>query len=387
MGLANWLRTFLNPDGTNSLKECIVYDLQVEVYYKKLAIDSAINLIANALVRSKFYTCDKGKKFRGNNFYLFNVQPNRNQNSSEFIHELATKILFDNEALAIMMDDEIYIADDWEKKEFALKENIYKNVVIRDYKLDRAFNESEVFFFKLNNSRITKVIDDLFASYGKLLAASMASFKRNNAMKAIVEIDSSVSLTDEDQEARDDLFNVQFKKFFEAEGGGVLPLSKGLTYKEVKASNANTTSRDIRAVVDDIFDFVATAFHVPKGLLKGDLADVEGQLDNFLMFAVNPIAELLNDEINRKMYSKKEYLERTYLKVDTTMVKYVDPAKLATAVDKLFSSGTTNADENRELMGMEPTGEDWAQEHYITKNYQRAEERLNESATKGGEEV
>jgi hypothetical protein len=48
-------------------------------------------------------------------------------------------------------------------------------------------------------------------------------------------------------------------------------------------------SRDIRAFVDDIFDFTATAFHIPRGLLKGDLADVEKQTDNFLMFRINPL--------------------------------------------------------------------------------------------------
>lgn len=385
MGLINWLRTFLNPDGTMSL-QAVVQNLQVETYYKKLAIDSAINLIANALARSKFRTFEKGKNIRGNNYYLFNVKPNINQNATAFYHELVSNLIYDNEALVIMQNDELYIASDWTKTDFAFKDNIYSDVRVSNLKLDKAFNEQEVFYFKLNNDRIVQVIDSLYDSYGKLLSASMGAYKRGNAMKALVEIDSTVSLTDADQEAREDLFNVQFKNFFTAEGGAVLPLSKGLNYKEVKSSSGtNTTSRDIRAVVDDIFDFVATAFHVPKGLLKGDLADVEGQVDSFLMFAVNPIAELLNDEINRKMYSKQDYLNRTYMRVDTMMIKYVDPTKLAVALDKLLSSGTTNADENRELMGFEPLNEKWSQEYYITKNYQRAEDFLNNSTTKGGE--
>ena len=389
MGLRKWFQGWLlNSDGTSSLKDCQFFDLLIETAYKKLAINTAINLIANALVLSRFETYVQGKKVLGKNYYLFNVKPNQNQNATEFIHELVTNILYDNEALVIMMDEDIFIADDWNRKEFAFKENIYTEVVIRGLKLDRAFNESEVYYFKLNNERVVKLIDELYLSYGKLLAAAMNSYKRSNALRSILEIDSQGPLTDEEQKARDDLFNVQFKNFFEAEGGAMLPLSKGLKWVDVKSnSGGNTTSRDVRAIVDDVFDYVATAFHVPKGLLKGDLADVEGQVDSFLMFAVNPIAELLNDGINCKLYTREEYLQRTYLKVNTIMVKYVDPTKMATALDKMFASGLTSIDENRELMGFEPTGEDWAQEHYITKNYQRAEERLNESATKGGEEV
>lgn len=388
MGLSEWfMGWFRNEDGTTSLKDCIIMDLQVETQYKKAAIDTAINLIANALVRSKFHTFEKGKRVRKDNYYLFNVRPNQNQNATEFIHKLVSNLVYNNEALVIMMEKDLYIVDKWEKNEFAFKENIYKKIEFNGLKMERAFNESEVFYFKLNNERIVSVIDSLYNSYGKLLAASMSNYKRGNSMKAIVEIDSGVSLTTEDQEAREDLFNVQFKNFFTAEGGAVLPLSKGLNYKEVKSSSGtNTTSRDIRAVVDDIYDFVSTAFHIPKGLLKGDLADIEAQVDAFLMFTVNPIAELLNDEINRKMYTKEEYLNRTYLKVDTMMVKYVDPTKLAVALDKMLSSGTTNADENRELMGFEPLNEKWSQEYYITKNYQRAEDFMNTSATKGGDE-
>jgi HK97 family phage portal protein len=387
MGLFDWVRNWMNPDGTMSLKECQLYELQVEAHYKKLAIDSAINLIANALVRSKFHTYEKGKKAKGNNYYLFNVKPNQNQNATEFYHKLVSNLIFNNEALVVMQGESLYIADSWDKKEFAFQENIYNNVEISGYKLNKSFNESEVFSFKLNNDRIVKVIDSLYSSYGKLLGAAIHSYKRGNSMKAIIEIDSSLSLTDKDQEEREDLFNVQFKNFFAAEGGAILPLSKGLNYKEVKSTSGNnTTSRDVRAIIDDVFDMVSIAFHVPKGLLKGDLADVEGQVDNFLMFAVNPIAELFNDEINCKMYTKQEYLDRTYLKVDTMMVKYVDPTKLAVALDKLLSSGTHNVDENREMIGSEPLNEEWSQEYYITKNYQRAEDFMKEQAImKGGE--
>ncbi|MDZ5712247.1 phage portal protein [Jeotgalibacillus sp. HH7-29] len=393
MGVFDIFSGWLTSNKTSgSLKDCYIYDLQVETFYKRLAIESSTNLIANAIVRSKFFTYEKGKKKRASNYYLFNVAPNQNQNATQFFHELISNLIYENEALAIMINDQLYIADSWEKTEFTLRENIFNKVKSGTLTFDRSFNESEVLYFKLNNERITEVINGLYKSYGKLLAAGMNNYKRSNAMRGLVEMETLLPQTEEESAAREDLFTNQFKNFFQAEGGAVLPISKGMNYKEVKSSSgSNSTSRDIRAIVDDVIDLVSMAFNVPKGLLKGDLADIEGQVDSFLMFCINPIAELLNDEINRKMYSKADYLDRTYLKVDTTMVKYVDPTSLATALDKMLASGLTNVDENRELAGLEPIGEEWAQKHFITKNYQEVEDYLEngpnvkQTSMRGGE--
>ena len=72
-----------------------------------------------------------------------------------------------------------------------------------------------------------------------------------------------------------------------------------------------------------------------------------------------PIAELLEDETNRKYYRKENYLKRTYLKIDASMIKHVDITRLANALDKLFSSGTHSINENRNLLDKEPLEEEW----------------------------
>ena len=45
--------------------------------------------------------------------------------------------------------------------------------------------------------------------------------------------------------------------------------------------------------------------------------------------------------------------------------------------DKLIASGMLSVDETRDKAGLIPTGEAWAQSHYITKNY---------TTTQGGEQ-
>jgi len=50
----------------------------------------------------------------------------------------------------------------------------------------------------------------------------------------------------------------------------------------------------------------------------------------------NPLAELLTDEINRKMYGKRAYLERTYMMLDTSHIRAVDIKDIANALDVLI---------------------------------------------------
>ncbi len=140
-------------------------------------------------------------------------------------------------------------------------------------------------------------------------------------------------------------------------------------------------SRDISNLIDDIFNYVAMAFHVPRGLLKGDLADIDKQTDNFIMFALNPPAEMMEDEFNRKAYSKEDYLNRTYVKIDTSKIKITDIVQLATAFDKMFAIGVYTINDILSELGHEIVDDEIANKRHVTKNYQDAEEAL-----KGGEE-
>jgi len=96
-------------------------------------------------------------------------------------------------------------------------------------------------------------------------------------------------------------------------------------------------------------------------------------MDSFLAFCIQPIAKLIQDEFNRKMFTEEEYLKRTYLKVDTTKIKVVDITKLATAMDKLFAIDGLSVSDVNMMLGKEPINEDWANKRFVTKNYQQAD--------------
>lgn len=386
MGVIDWVKSFFGDRDAITLTDSY-YELAIDYFFKKLAVETCVDLIANTLVRCEFLTFDKGKEHRGENYYLLNVSPNQNQNASEFLHSLVNHLIMNNECLVIMQNNSLYVADDYNPVKFAMFENRYENVKVGDFTFNKPFFESEVIHLKLNDSNITSIIDGLYSSYGKLITSAMNIYKRSNAKRVVLKGDFLRPQTDEEQKLINEMFDNQFKAWFEADkAGAVFQLQKGYELDDLSGNGKNGSaaqnSRDIRALADDIFDFVAMAFHVPRGLLKGDLADIEKQTDNFLMFCINPLAELIADEFNRKMYTKEEFLNRTYLKLDTTRIKILDVVDLATACDKFFAIGVNSINDNLRMLGRERIDEAWADKRFVTKNYESVENIEN---MKGGD--
>ncbi len=372
LGIMEWFRGLFNKDGELLLDTHYSY-LQAEIYFKELAVQACVNLIANAVARSEFLTFEKGQEVRKDNYYLFNVEPNQNKSSSKFWRDVIHKLVYDNECLVIQQNDMFYVADSYAKKEFAFKENIYRDIVVGDYSLINVYRESQVFHFELHDKKIKDLVEGIYRSYGNLIEYSKSNYKRSNAKRGTLEIPVTYPQTEKAQADIEKLLNQRFKKFFEAEGGAVLPLTNGLKYEDLTPSGykSGSDSRDIRALVDDIFDYTAIAFQIPPQLIKGNIADTDKATNNLLTFCINPVAELLTDEINRKYYGKKLFLEKTYIKLDSSRIKTVDIKDIASSLDILFRVGVNTINDNLRTLGRETINADYANEHYVTKNYER----------------
>lgn len=376
MGISEW---FLNLFSKNTIVQLDgeYGSLEGELFYKQLAIQSCINLIANTLSRAEFLTFENGKEVRKDNYYLFNVRPNQNLSASEFWKKAIYKLFLDNELLIVQIDNKFHIADSFDTKEFALKDNIYKNIQIDNYTLKDTFNESEVFHLTLNNSNVKNVIDGLYVGYAKLIKAGQTSYIKSKTRRGVLNIDSSYPQTKDAQNDLQDLMDNKFKTFFQSEKDVVLPLNKGLSYDELGINNKGKSVgevRDVRSYIDDIFDFVGIAFNVPPQLLKGNVADTDNAINNLLMFCINPLAKLISDEINMKFYKKSDYLARTYMKIDTSRLRVTTLKDIANALDVLTRIGAYNINDSLRALDKEPISQSYANERYMTKNYEKISE-------------
>lgn len=126
-------------------------------------------------------------------------------------------------------------------------------------------------------------------------------------------------------------------------------------------------------MINEIFSIVGIAFNIPEGIIKGNLAEVGEQTKNLLTFGgIDTIAKLYENEINRKMYGENAYREGSKVKVDTSRVEHINIFDVASSLDVLTRIGFSHNDLLR-IIGEETINEKWANEHYMTKNYQKQE--------------
>lgn len=349
-----------------------------DIYIREMAFWSATNLIANAISKCEFKTYFKGEEVKKQEYYLWNIEPNKNQNSSAFLHKLIAQLYRHNECLVIEQNGQLLVADSFEKKEYALYEDTFTQVTIKDFTFNRSFKQSEVLYFQLSEVDMRKVVNGLYESYAKLITYSMNAYKRSKGVKGVFKYDTLPVAGTPEREVFDKLINEKISKWLNSDSAA-LPLGKGQDWKEnEKKTYSSEGTRDIKAMIDDIYDFTARSVGIPPVLLKGDLANIEEVIINQLLtFAIDPLTDMLQEEINRKRSGYFEYSQGTYVEIDTKAIKHIDLLSVSTAIDKLIASGAFCINDIRKLVGEPIIDEPWAWQHYITKNYATVEELLN----------
>ena len=121
-----------------------------EYQVRELSFWVCVNMVANALGRSEFRTFRGNEEIREREYYLWNISPNTNQNSSAFLHKLVTKLYQNNEALIVSTRprgdlQSLVVADTWEEPEqWPSRENVYRGIVVDDYQYPDPLYENSV---------------------------------------------------------------------------------------------------------------------------------------------------------------------------------------------------------------------------------------------------
>ncbi len=356
-----------------------------DIYIREMAFWSAVNLMANVISKCEFKTYEKGTEVKKREYYLWNIEPNRNQNSSGFIRKWISKLYRNNEVLIVEHNGELLIADSFVRTPYAMYDDVFKEVTIGEFVYSRTFVQSEVLYWELNSVDMRRVINGLYEGYSKLLSYTMKSYQRSRGTKGIFNYDTLPVAGSDQRAAFDALTNEKLGKWLNSDSSA-LPLGKGQSWTELKDKTYSVEStRDIRAMIDDIYDFTAKGFLIPPALLRGEVAGTKDALEVLLTFAVDPLTDMLSEEINRKRNGYAAFSAGTYLSIDTKSIKHVDLLSVSTAIDKIISSGVFCVNDIRKVVGEPVIDEPWAWQHWMTKNYAPAQDVMNGLRGEGNE--
>lgn len=373
MGLIDFFTSFFDKDNKiNSLKSC-GYGLDGNVGYLTLLMATSINLIAKTLSRAEFQTYEQGKEIKKTNYYILNVEPNSNISATRFWQEVVKKLLIETEVLILLQNNQLYLADSFNRQEKVFVENIYTEVSIGDYPLNDTWYENKVLYLKNDNKQIQQAISNIYKDFTKLINASIKGYQNSKARKGKLKIPTNLPKELEDSKALQEHIHALMKDFMDPAKDAVYPEDDGFEYTEIvdsKGSKSNDSGRETKNFVNDIADFIAMGYGIPPSLLKGDTVDTKDAVNNFLTFCINPIAKLIQDEINRKMYRIEGYRNNNYVKVDTSNIKAVDLRDIANSIDLLNRNAALTINDILRILGKEPLDDNIGSLRFITKNYE-----------------
>ena len=253
-----------------------LFQAGLEYQIRELSFWVCANMVANALGRCEFRTFRDHREIQEREYYLWNVSPNVNQNSSAFLHKLVARLYQDNEALVVSTLprgdlQSLVVADSWqEPEEWPSRQNEYRGIVVGDYQYQYPIYENDVLHLKLNHQNMRPVINGLYQSYYRLISAAMKTYQWGNGQHWKVHVNQIAQGKEGWEESFQRMLTAQVKPFLDS-NGAILPEFDGYTYENVGGGGSVQDTRDIRALVEDIFDFTARGFLIPSVLVNGSV--------------------------------------------------------------------------------------------------------------------
>jgi len=359
------------------------YSTEQSFHLTELALFTAIDFIARSLAKCEFVTVNNNRESRKDEYYLWNYSPNKHQTKIEFFTQAVAKLIFDNELLVIeTADNQLLIADSFSRTEHALIDDSFSGITCRNFTYQRTFFESEVIYLQYNNFALRGLLADMCNTYEQLMLSAQERYNKAVGHKGILELEN-YSFGDENfAETYNKVLAKQFKAFY-SNKNAVMPIFKGMKYSEPSTDAGKTTNseiNDIQKLRTEAYTVVGNALHIPPAILSGEASQLSDAMDCAIGNAIDPIANMFEQEITKKRFGSTEFNKGNYLLIDTTTVRHIDAISQANNLDKSIASGVLTPAQAQKYCNMLPCSEAWAHTYYITKNYQTIA-----NALKGGE--
>lgn len=358
-----------------------------DFYIRDLCFQSCVDMIANAIGRCEFRTYRNNEEVREFEYYMLNIEPNVNQNSTEFWHKVIFKLYAENEVLIISTKtrdgrDCLVCADSWTNgDQYPVKQNEYSNVQVGSFTYTKTFREKDVIHLKLNEVDIKPVLDGLFLSYSKLLEAAKTYYITSNGTHMKVHINQISQAQDGWEDAFKKMLEKTVVPFLKSQAG-VLPEFDGYDYS-VLNFGSSTQSDEIRKLTEDIFNMTARAFLIPVVLINGNVEGTADANKRFLTYVIDPLCDQIQEELNRKRYGYESWRSGSYVRVDSSSIIHFDVFENASNIEKVVGSGVFSLNDVLRAANQTAIPEDWANRHYMTLNISAMGEQTRQ--LEGGE--
>lgn len=359
-----------------SLAEIIAVDME-KLNLSKLAIEKAIMMIAKAIAKSDILIQTESKE-KNKQEYRLNIQPNDHECGTVFWTEVVRKLLTIQEALIIPLGGKYYLASAWQVSNNVLTERNYSDITLTcagyNYSIYKKFRSSEVIHLKYDNARIRLYLQNVVGQYDRTLDAVNAMMRMSSMPRFKLKLGTSaLSFREKQADGTDkimtkDQYVKKIKNLLESDELVVLTESDNVSVNQLQVNTA-VKAEELAKTALQINNEVANAFDIPEAVFDGNITEKSDATNEFITYAVGPVAEVINDTLTAYIVGEADYCAKDEkVMVWLARFKHVDVVDSAVNLDKLRGIGF-NYDEIREMVGYPLLNTEFSQARALTKNY------------------
>lgn len=347
--------------------------LQLAAFYD----EKARGMIANAIAKSEILLSNGEERRHDEIYFRLNVRPNDNQSGTDFWYRATMKLLEEGRALIVRtLEGKYYLAESFSTNQYVTFPKNYHNITITDgldtFRMDYAVTADNAIDLRYGTGNKRVLMQNVLNCYNEtaqainnLVAVTAApKFKYKYAANGVYR--SRDSSGNEIRLTIDDVVK-KVAKQLEENGVSVIKEAEGvsLEYMDIKS---NFSTADLKNVRDEMSSLCAMAYDIPIGVFNGAITQQSDATNEFITFAVQPVAEVITDSLNAKLVGAKDYERGERAMVWLNRFKHVDVLDAANSLDKLRGIGFT-LDEIFEMVGYPALGTDFSTARALTKNY------------------
>lgn len=359
-----------------SLAEIIAVDME-KLNLSKLAIEKAIMMIAKAIAKSDILIQTESKEKRKKEYRL-NVQPNDNECGTVFWTEVVKQLLTEQEALIIPLSGKYYRATSWSHTNEVMMKRVYKDVMLscgdENLTIFSTFQSDEVIHLRYDNARIRLYLQNVVGQFDKTMDSINAMMQLSSQPRFKLKLGTNaLSFREKQADGTDkvmtrDQYVLKIKKLLTSDDLEVLTEQENASVEQMQI-NTTVKAEELAKMALQINNEVADAFDIPEAVFNGNITEKSDATNEFITYAVSPIAEVINDTLTAYVVGENDYCRKNEkVMVWLARFKHVDVVDSAVNLDKLRGIGF-HLDEIREMVGYPLLNTEFSTERALTKNY------------------
>ena len=277
-------------------------------------LKKAVMMIARAIAKSDIIVQTDSTQ-KSSIEYRLNVMPNDHECGTYFWTRIIRELLWTQEALIIPMNGKYYKASAWQVSNSVLSERTYSNITLEcageQYGLYKKFMSSEVIHLRYDNAKIRVYLESVVNQYNNTLNAINYMIRLSNQPKFKLKLGAAQSFREKQADGTDkivtkDMYAEKIKRLLESEDLMVMTESEGVSLENIQI-NASAKAEELAKVALAINNEAANAFDIPEAVFNGNITEKSDATNEFITYAVGPVAEVINDTLTAYIVGEDDY--------------------------------------------------------------------------------